>query len=91
VRSRRIAIGLLDTVAALCATTVGRWPMLEGAFVAAGCAVAGTTAGRAWYRRACARLITRLRSEDRAVRTVRILSHSLLLDVSETAGYVTYF
>jgi FkbM family methyltransferase len=89
--ARRIVLGFLDFAAALCAGAVDRWPILEGAFVRAGCAMAGTTGGRAFYRRACGRLIVRLRRADRTVRTVAVLGHSLRLDVSETAGYLGYF
>ncbi|MEO8076794.1 MAG: FkbM family methyltransferase [Acidobacteriota bacterium] len=88
--ARRLVVGLLDTSAAVCAAAVARWPALERPFVAAGCA-AGTTAGRAFYRRACGQLGARLRRERRAVRSVTMLGHSLLLDVSETAGHTAYF
>jgi FkbM family methyltransferase len=88
---RHVVVGLLDVSAAACAAVVGRWPVLERPFVAAGCAAARSTAGRAFYRRACARIATRMRSEGRAIRRVTVLNHSLLLDVSETAGHLAYF
>ena len=89
--ARRTVDRLLDTAAAACAAAVGGWSALERPFVWAGCATAGLAAGRAVYRRACARLVVRLRAEDRTVRRVTVFRQSLLLDVSDTPGYRAYF
>jgi FkbM family methyltransferase len=89
--ARRILVGLLGTAAAVCAAAVARWPTLERPFVSAGCAVAGSIAGRAFYRRSCTRLAARWRGDNRAVREVTVRGHALLLDVSETAGHTAYF